>query len=799
MTSLLSLLSLLLLTTGPCYLTAHWLPLCSKSGSELFLDAEIVGNISDLLVVNNTERDVKVKCHNRQGTARIYDSEDRLLASHSEAGNVNNTVSLTLWQKNVVKFWKSEKTVKCNDHCEVKLVEVKDGTFFKTNCRLQSVEDQNDLMCNITDWIDNATKAKKPDFECNEEGYDFGIPVYEFSIWSESEVRWKICKGEFDHEKNIAENDKNITLIKCGVTEKHPREPLLVKMTKRHKDSKSVALPFLNTPDNCQESTYFIVNQHLEDQSSKPNTKVTILIAVVVILGLFLVFALVFIYKRRGRPAGVRKTEKEIDGITGVYIDHSSTLIEGGRDRRSGESGDSTIEDLESYVPNKCVMTPGLERQCSVTLEAGKRAQRMNLTDKEKNEMLQRTVLDGNSTRFNPNLPLMAQPRHLHYDRRYERSRDSFHIGYMLGQGQYGAVFVGTAANIYGPEKTKVAVKQAKELRDQNQFYTIIDELKIMSNLKMHPNLVNLLGACTSESHLNEVYLIMEYCPFGDLKRFLLENREKFEACLQNQPGHLESPFNSSLLYTWGYSIARGLDYLSSLQIMHGDLAARNILLGENYVAKISDFGLSKMMYYNEDYKKTQRNMIPWAWMATEYLQTGEFNIKSDVWSYGVTLWEIFTLGNKPYGFEPYEEIKQKILAGERLPCPEQCEHLAGGRTVYDDVMRPCWASTASHRPSFSSLASSLEALLGEEGVTDYRDMYTSYMKRLPLLQRQTEEREETPLPPYPGEGYVQFEAADGLNRDSYIKMESGGQCDAGYSRHVATPGGYIALVDVNK
>ena len=148
---------------------------------------------------------------------------------------------------------------------------------------------------------------------------------------------------------------------------------------------------------------------------------------------------------------------------------------------------------------------------------------------------------------------------------------------------------------------------------------------------------------------------------------------------------------------------------------------------------------------------------------------------------------------------EPYEEIKQKILAGERLPCPEQCEHLAGGRTVYDDVMRPCWASTASHRPSFSSLASSLEALLGEEGVTDYRDMYTSYMKRLPLLQRQTEEREETPLPPYPGEGYVQIEAADGLNRDSYIKMESGGQCDTGYSRHVATPGGYIALVDVNK
>ena len=162
---------------------------------------------------------------------------------------------------------------------------------------------------------------------------------------------------------------------------------------------------------------------------------------------------------------------------------------------------------------------------------------------------------------------------------------------------------MGTADNIYGPEVTKVAVKQAKQLSDTQQFYAIIDELKIMSNLAMHPNLVNLLGACTSNSHLNEVYLLLEFCPFGDLKRFLLEHRERFEASLQNQPGHLESPFNASLLLSWSYSIARGLQYLSTLQIMHGDLAARNILIaGEHphYVAKISDFGLSKMMYYNQ-------------------------------------------------------------------------------------------------------------------------------------------------------------------------------------------------------
>merc|ERR1719410_49497 len=100
-------------------------------------------------------------------------------------------------------------------------------------------------------------------------------------------------------------------------------------------------------------------------------------------------------------------------------------------------------------------------------------------------------------------------------------------------------------------------------------------------------------------------FLLLEFCPYGNLKHFLVENRSKFESCLRNVPGHLESEFSAQLLLTWSYSIARGLEYLVSASIMHGDLAARNILVGENYVAKISDFGLSKMMYYNEGYKKT--------------------------------------------------------------------------------------------------------------------------------------------------------------------------------------------------
>ena len=141
--------------------------------------------------------------------------------------------------------------------------------------------------------------------------------------------------------------------------------------------------------------------------------------------------------------------------------------------------------------------------------------------------------------------------------------------------------------------------------------------------------------------------------------------------------------------------------------------------------------------------------------------------------------------------------MKQKILKGGRLECPEECKHIAGGRIVYDKIMLPCWASVASARPSFTSIAESLETLLGEEGVREYQDMYTSYMRDLPLLHKETV-REETPLPPYPGEGYIQFEAAELRTGDpSYVEMETAERRDEGYSIQTTSPGGYIALVDI--
>ena len=208
------------------------------------------------------------------------------------------------------------------------------------------------------------------------------------------------------------------------------------------------------------------------------------------------------------------------------------------------------------------------------------------------------TILLGDPSRLDLSLPPLSQPRYLGYDRRFERRRSSLEIQHFIGEGEFGAVFVGTIRNIYGSEKTKVAVKLAKHIQDHNHLYMIIDELKLMSNMEMHPNLVNLLAACTSNSKLEDVKLIMEHCPNGNLEDFLKLHRPEFKASLQNKARDGGS-LDSELLYRWAYEVGKGLEFLSSKSIMHGDLAARNILLSEDLVAKISDFGLSKKMYYN--------------------------------------------------------------------------------------------------------------------------------------------------------------------------------------------------------
>jgi len=795
----------------------EWKNACKFDDGEMLIRADIKKTFTPFdsrvptIVVDSESIDVVVKCTNEDGRAKLYDDEDDILKEGKEY------VEYNVWPKNYNGFWKSEKTFKCNQNgCAIKVLESKDGSHFKSNCSLINDEAPK-YDCQINDWWNSATSTKHGnEMECNEvDEYDHEA-YFKLSFFNQETKNWTACNSTKRRTNQEKEFSHFMQCDLSGVASWN-NESLIVRMQKVHESKINVGLPWLNGKPDCQESAYFIIGEdesQTEELNSKPFlNKATI--AIFVVLSLIIVIMLVCILKlykskkKTYQPGKLFGRENPLEESSNAEIGLiGSDSPSGNNSGKNSTARLSSIEDIDECLFNENKNTSNFDRQCSIKLEALQKVNLNESTEGEKKEKISTTLLDGDSAKINPNLPMSQQTRILHYDRRFERCKSSFNIGHIIGEGQFGSVFVGTAKNIYGPEATKVAVKQVKDMLDENQINVIIDELKILSNLKMHLNLVNLVGACTSELLSNEVYLLLEYCPFGDMKKFLVERRDKFMASLQNRPGHFESPFNSKLLYSWSYSIAQGMEYLASKKIMHGDLAARNILVGENYVAKISDFGLSKMMYYNQDYKKTQRRLIPWAWMATEYLQTGEFNIKSDVWSYGVTLWEIFSLGNKPYGFDPYEETKVKILTGHRLPCPDPLEYIDGGTSVYDDVMMKCWEAEAAHRPDFTKISSMLEALLGESGVDEYNTLVNQYEKKQALLHTDQAAHEELKLDQNnePGQGYIRFESSSSGKPDlgSYVEVGAlkkdnvvpENSSHVGYSQHTLQ-GGYIGLQEI--
>ncbi|XP_014211548.1 vascular endothelial growth factor receptor 1-like [Copidosoma floridanum] len=169
-------------------------------------------------------------------------------------------------------------------------------------------------------------------------------------------------------------------------------------------------------------------------------------------------------------------------------------------------------------------------------------------------------------------------------------------------------------------------------------------------------------------------------------------------------------PICSQDLLSWAFQVARGMEYLSRRKVLHGDLAARNILLAENNVVKICDFGLAKTMYKDDNYKKQGNGPVPVKWMAIESIRDQVFSTKSDIWSFGIVLWEFFTLAEIPYPGMEVEKQYQKLVEGYRMEQPAYAT-----KDIYDIMLR-CWKAKPSLRPSFTELVESIGDLL-EDGV----------------------------------------------------------------------------------
>jgi receptor tyrosine kinase len=188
----------------------------------------------------------------------------------------------------------------------------------------------------------------------------------------------------------------------------------------------------------------------------------------------------------------------------------------------------------------------------------------------------------------------------------------------------------------------------------------------------------------------------------GDLNEFL---RQCSPFNQQNRAENISVELSHSDLLSIACQIASGMVYLSERKFVHRDLATRNCLIDDNMVVKIADFGLSHKIYLQDYYKGDENDAIPIRWMPLESILYNKYTIESDVWAFGVCLWEIFSFAMQPYFGMTHEEVVKFVKEGNMLSCPENTPI-----TVYD-LMRKCWSRKPSDRPSFHVIFHKLQLI----------------------------------------------------------------------------------------
>uniref|UniRef100_A0A672IQL2 Platelet-derived growth factor receptor alpha n=1 Tax=Salarias fasciatus TaxID=181472 RepID=A0A672IQL2_SALFA len=377
---------------------------------------------------------------------------------------------------------------------------------------------------------------------------------------------------------------------------------------------------------------------------------------------------------------------------------------------------------------------------------------------------------------------IYVDPMQLPYDSRWEFPRDRLVLGRILGSGAFGKVVEGTAYGLSCSQPVmKVAVKMLKPTARTSEKQALMSELKIMTHLGPHLNILNLLGACTKSG---PIYIITEYCFYGDLVNYLHKNRENFlslnpeknkkeldifginpadessrsyvilsfeskgdymdmkqadntqyvpmlemsnaskysdiqRSNYDHPPSQKDSSGSNLLsddlnegltttdLLSFTYQVAKGMDFLASKNCVHRDLAARNVLLSQGKIVKICDFGLARDIMHDNNYVSKGSTFLPVKWMAPESIFDNLYTTLSDVWSYGILLWEIFSLGGTPYpGMVVDSSFYNKIKSGYRMSKPEHAPS-----DVYEMMMK-CWNSEPEKRPSFQGLSENVASLL---------------------------------------------------------------------------------------
>ncbi|XP_063137169.1 fibroblast growth factor receptor 2 isoform X10 [Rattus norvegicus] len=302
-------------------------------------------------------------------------------------------------------------------------------------------------------------------------------------------------------------------------------------------------------------------------------------------------------------------------------------------------------------------------------------------------------------------------------DPKWEFPRDKLTLGKPLGEGCFGQVVMAEAVGIdkdRPKEAVTVAVKMLKDDATEKDLSDLVSEMEMMKMIGKHKNIINLLGACTQDGPL---YVIVEYASKGNLREYLRARRPpgmEYSYDINRVP---EEQMTFKDLVSCTYQLARGMEYLASQKCIHRDLAARNVLVTENNVMKIADFGLARDINNIDYYKKTTNGRLPVKWMAPEALFDRVYTHQSDVWSFGVLMWEIFTLGGSPYPGIPVEELFKLLKEGHRMDKPTNCTN-----ELYM-MMRDCWHAVPSQRPTFKQLVEDLDRILTLTTNEEYLDL----------------------------------------------------------------------------
>ncbi|KAM8971892.1 macrophage colony-stimulating factor 1 receptor [Pelodytes ibericus] len=363
---------------------------------------------------------------------------------------------------------------------------------------------------------------------------------------------------------------------------------------------------------------------------------------------------------------------------------------------------------------------------------------------------------------------ICIDPTQLPYNERWEFPRNNLQFGKTLGAGAFGKVMEATAFGMGKDDSAlRVAVKMLKPSAHTDEVEALMSELKILSHLGHHQNIVNLLGACT---HGGPILVITEYCQHGDLSNFLRRKAEVMNSmfaavntngdyknisveqkCMTSDDGLLSQgtsnylemkPVPSNVSSTQGnpdaeeedtddhlpldlydllnfsLHVAQGMSFLAAKNCIHRDVAARNVLVTNGRMAKICDFGLARDIENDSNYVVKGNARLPVKWMAPESIFDCIYTVQSDVWSYGILLWEIFSLGRSPYpGILVNRKFYKMVKDGYKMDCPDYAP-----LEIYR-LMKACWDLEPTQRPTFNQISNIINKQMSIIKEQDYTNI----------------------------------------------------------------------------